>query len=492
MRLCDAREDLVLGAGILLSDRLALTCAHMLSGPEDELRVEFPETDSVPSTTARVKDGHWHPKTLGPNGRAPGGDVALLELDPPRRQAHRAPLRLASTYGGRKVRMCGYPQYQDPGSWVEHEIAGPYGPQWFVLKPPNIRESIRPGFSGAAVIDAAGLAGHHDSAPQSIVLGMVVSAFADGPELPPQKQQTPCYMIPTDGILGLIPQLRPYVAGVPPRDPSLSVRPRPGKGPAPAPDPRTARELNEWLGNEPARPRPEAMLVATDGDTRRDIAVRAALGAADLAVDAAGRNAPALIQELLERLGLPDVYQEELRGWLSGGQGVPPLLPDGASEVRPTIAVHGVDQATEPHALVEVLVRIRDSGCRVLAVCRYGSGSVWQQAARDLMVPALRRAAWRLVRDVADLERDARHRQRSQGGVPAGEVTPDRVSRLEHARNEPDPERQMEQLTDLLGRLDADAARLRPATAPEDAEDADDGEDGEDADERADGDRSGR
>lgn len=437
------------------------------------MRVEFPETD-IPSTTATatVAEGGWHPATGGPNGRWPDGDVALLDLDPPRPQARAAPLSLAVPRG-RRVWMCGYPQHQDAGSGVTARIQNAHGRAYFQLTPLDPSEAIRPGFSGSAVIDAAGLHEHHGSAPQSIVLGMVVGRYDDPAQVPPEERQRHGYMIPTDRIVALLPAVGEYVLGAPARDTSLGIRPPVDPQQASGADPELARELADWLCQEPVRPRPDVLLVATVGDERRDVAVRESLDGADLALDAAGLSARELIGTLVQRLGLPEVHQAELQRWLIDGRGTPPGLPAEEDDGRHhpairsplTVAVHGVDNAGEPHELVDLLVRLRETGCRVLAVCRHDSDIVWHQAARDLLAPALRETASQLIDMLDGLEHDARHRPKGPGVIPVPEVMPDRVLRLALLRNEPHPDLQSRELRALVGQLYADIGRH--VTGPE-------------------------
>ncbi|MGH3325056.1 MAG: hypothetical protein ACRDOV_11640, partial [Streptomyces sp.] len=209
----------------------------------------------------------------------------------------------------------------------------------------------------------------------------------------------------------------------------------------------------------------------------------------DLALDAAGRSTQEVRGALLTRLGLPDSYEDGLRGWLADGQGAPPGLPDaaprsaggedapGARSARDdggeapgfslTVAVHGVDVATEPHELVGLLVRLREMGCRVLAVCHHDSGSVWSHAARELLAPALRETAAALIDILLGLEREARRRPPAPGTSRVPEVAVERALRPVRLGMEPDPARRLRGLRQLVDQLYADIARRRPGPGPD-------------------------
>lgn len=70
----------VCGAGVLLTQDRALTCAHVVKEPDARIWVEFAENPAIASVGARVAEGGWLP-TVG----ARGEDIAVLALESPAR-----------------------------------------------------------------------------------------------------------------------------------------------------------------------------------------------------------------------------------------------------------------------------------------------------------------------------------------------------------------------------------------------------------------------
>src|SRR5919206_2687466 len=85
LRRGDARGP-VRGAGVLVDQHTALTCAHVVGDPDAVMWVEFAENRALEGVSARVMPGGWLPEGEG------GEDVAVLRLDSARPQARPAPL----------------------------------------------------------------------------------------------------------------------------------------------------------------------------------------------------------------------------------------------------------------------------------------------------------------------------------------------------------------------------------------------------------------
>ncbi|MFF9405709.1 trypsin-like peptidase domain-containing protein [Streptomyces anandii] len=150
------------GAAVLVSERLALTCAHVveqalgLLGPLPEapggsLPVDFPALSRDGSTvTARVAPGGW---LRSP----PAGDLAVLALDGPLPPGARpAPLDGSPPASDVRVRAYGHPAAIPDGLWARARTVGTGGPQarWLQLDGFTGQGTrIERGFSGAGVWD---------------------------------------------------------------------------------------------------------------------------------------------------------------------------------------------------------------------------------------------------------------------------------------------------------------------------------------------------
>ncbi len=159
MRVEDAAGG-VHGAGMLLTDRHVLTCAHVVErarrgGTAVSVRVKG-RSDLVYGT--RVVDECWKPAT--PDHR---GDVAVLELDSPVPGAPRA--RLGSTWlVDETVRIFGFPANVDTGQEVRATMVTRDFSGERVQLDAVSEQRVRQGFSGAAAVAGDGK-----------ILGMVVS-----------------------------------------------------------------------------------------------------------------------------------------------------------------------------------------------------------------------------------------------------------------------------------------------------------------------------
>ena len=223
------------GAGVLLSDRHVVTCAHLL-GADGTATVRISSTVCKPewTRTARIVPDTWVFKGTE------RGDVALLELDEPTPCGASATLWRAPLSSGH-VRTSGFPRSdrQLAGVIVQAELVGVGGREgeWAALHPIQVGTPwIEPGFSGAGVVAQDGEFKDH-------VIGIVVRDFVgqDG-------KAHAAWMLPTETMLGHIRQLRPYIAGVPTS--VLSVPDGGGSAPYDANDPSTlamAQELAALL-----------------------------------------------------------------------------------------------------------------------------------------------------------------------------------------------------------------------------------------------------
>jgi hypothetical protein len=304
------------GAGVLLSDRHVLTCAHNLGRAGAETDGERPavriaSTVCRPEWTgiARVVRGTWVYRG------SQRGDVALLELDEPTPCGAATMLWRAPLSGG-KVRAYGFPRVEPFGIPVDAELAGVGGREgeWGTLLPiASGRQWIEPGFSGAGVL---ALEGPFDGR----VIGIVVRDFVNG-------EAKAAWMLPTETMLTHIPQLEPYVAGEPTSVLPVPPGARPGTDYVGTLDPdklAMARELAEllrsgWSGTAvlvggaatgtgwltslllTADPAARARAAEQTSAARRGAVLD--FGSVDAAIDAAGRTAAEVRGYLAERFG---------------------------------------------------------------------------------------------------------------------------------------------------------------------------------------------
>lgn len=166
-RIYDGRASTPLGAGFLISDRLLLTCAHVVSAalrlpektteiPTDEITLDFPLAAANKRLTARVT--HWKPDQ----------DMAWLELTAsPPQEVTPVSILPAKNLWGHFFRAFGFPIGYPHGVWASGVLRGPTGENWLQIE--DIKGQgicVQPGFSGCLVWDE-----NLDS-----VVGMVVAA----------------------------------------------------------------------------------------------------------------------------------------------------------------------------------------------------------------------------------------------------------------------------------------------------------------------------
>ncbi|MFB6988900.1 MULTISPECIES: tetratricopeptide repeat protein [unclassified Streptomyces] len=146
------------GAGLLVTPRHVLTCAHVVrpgrapGAPEQPVFVRFQYASAHDPLPATVVPGGWYPDTGDETG-----DVAVLELGAPAPpEAVPAPLRTTDpgTWDHR-FRAYGYPQeHKRQGVPVRGEIIGHAGSEWLQVEAgPHTGWGLEKGFSGSPVWD---------------------------------------------------------------------------------------------------------------------------------------------------------------------------------------------------------------------------------------------------------------------------------------------------------------------------------------------------
>ncbi|MFI5531312.1 tetratricopeptide repeat protein [Kitasatospora sp. NPDC051853] len=148
-------QALPVGGGTLVSDRLVLTCAHVVDArnpaerPEGPVLVRFPFLSGHEPVPARVVEGGWFP----PKGWT--GDLAVLRLeDPAPPGAEPAPLRRTDADVFAHVFRCyGFPKEHPVGGVsIRGEIVGFSEVDWLQLESTVLTGwATDPGFSGTPV-----------------------------------------------------------------------------------------------------------------------------------------------------------------------------------------------------------------------------------------------------------------------------------------------------------------------------------------------------
>ncbi|HEY3607427.1 MAG TPA: trypsin-like peptidase domain-containing protein [Pseudonocardiaceae bacterium] len=328
------------GAGILLTDRMVLTSAHVVPDNAADWSVTG-HAAGTPPRGARVHPEHRVP---------PGSDVALLELDEPIDAT--APLHRMALYHGRRVRM-----QVDRGVPVSAVLAGAVG-EWVRLDPVAADGArVVPGFSGVGVVDER----------TGSVIGIVVAEQSDA-------AAGVSWMLPIETVVSHLPAVADLVGGHPATDDVFLPYRRTPVDAALA-DP--VRALVALLADGgPSRlayviggARRSAVLGALV--TRSDPALRPAVATAppgtvpplacvDVAVDAAGRTVGQVAERLAGRLGIA----------AGTPAGLVELIKGLAVSMK--VVVDSVDEATESDALLtELLYPLVDAGATVVV----GAGS---------------------------------------------------------------------------------------------------------------------
>ncbi len=380
----------IAGAGILLSPDRVLTCAHVVDRGA-RVTAEFVGAPglAVPSVAARVAGDAYVPDTRDADGD-PCGDVALLRLEHPRPVGETVPLHRLSA-PNRAVQMYGFPYDHNGGIWFRATIVGGCGRDGQVqLSPTSPGELATPGCSGAGVVDT--LTGK--------VIGMVLSGLRD------RHGNLFSFMTPAETIVRHLGEVARWTRGRTAVDHGLRST---GDDAAEALlDEPFAQRLADWLQDDGQQvkislvPTGDAVRAATlrraitlaDRELRTPASVdRASLdppgtvpsaGGHDLAVDATGLTSAEIAERIAERMGLwqhpADPVAERIR----------------AADITLTLVVVGVDEATDPPALLDLLETLRAKGNRLLLVFRTADAS-YHRARHQLVAEPERERRARLV-----------------------------------------------------------------------------------------------
>jgi tetratricopeptide (TPR) repeat protein len=192
------------GAGVLVTDRHVLTCAHVTvpnnrrQPPEGPLFVHFHHADPHEPIPAVVVEGGWHPQ----DSVLRTGDLAVLELQNPLpRTAAVAPL-VSTENGvwGHRFHVYGYPEgdHRAGGVSANGTISGRAGPDWIQLESTStLGHGLAPGFSGSPVWD--------------ITLGGVIGIVAARDKPGEKHDLRTGYAIPVEALGGFWPPLRELI-----------------------------------------------------------------------------------------------------------------------------------------------------------------------------------------------------------------------------------------------------------------------------------------
>ncbi|MFD7169011.1 nSTAND1 domain-containing NTPase [Streptomyces violascens] len=201
LRIRDGRGEPV-GVGFLVSDTLALTCAHVVSaalgtphdvapGPSARIQVDLPlvqDGAEAAGTAASVEQ--WVPPRPYGSGSSGAADVAVLRLDAALPGA--GPVRLveAQDLWEHRVRAFGLPAGRPGGVWHSGVLRARQANGWVQADLVGDGYPVSRGFSGTPVWDET-LVG---------VVGMVAVAESGRPPV--------SYLIPTSGLLAAWSELR--------------------------------------------------------------------------------------------------------------------------------------------------------------------------------------------------------------------------------------------------------------------------------------------
>lgn len=370
----------IVGAGVLLSDRLVLTCAHVVkdsggartSGLDKDspgVRVRSVLCNPPWSTPARVLPDGWVSEH-----DTQRGDLALLGLAEPVtcHQGTRLRRLPARALRGVAVHARGFPHQDKAGVSAEGRLAGhTRDADWVEIhaRADDRAPWVTRGFSGAGVADDA----------SGDVIGIIMAVREDGP-------LAAAYMMPVETIIGYLPRLGEFSRGGTTSDPGFSWPAQPPPDAvtvdAAAVDVALRQEIGRlftgvWTGTavvtggdpESVAPWLARLVASADPAARRTIPDAAfarsspgtvlGVGAIDLAVDAYGHDTEWIRRRISERFRLPG----------SGCAGV----VDGLLryEPPPTLVIDRVDGATDAARLVAELLaplaaRARRRGLRLV------------------------------------------------------------------------------------------------------------------------------
>ncbi|WP_199838518.1 S1 family peptidase [Streptomyces scabiei] len=436
----------VCGAGVLVDQHTALTCAHVVRDPDAVMWLEFAENGDLEPVSARVAPGGWLPD--GPGG---GEDVAVLRLDSPRPRARPARLETA-LWGGAEVSATGYAEGFDDGMSLWGRIGGVSGER-VQLDAVTRAEVVRKGFSGAAVCTRPG-----EGRPARVV-GLVVSWRGDMGELLPENNRLAfSYLIPVERIAELSPLIK-----------ELS-------GPY-AWDHDFEERLTRWFDDPDEEPVKITVVPPGSGKERSlgHLAHRAAL------VHRGGTSGrPDLADHALGHIAFPPGQYLAYWDWLLGTRPRPartaapvsgPPVSGGLVSGGPvTVLVDGRDEEPEPGPLIELLARLRSFGFRLLLVFRHEGGTGWTAARDRLLEPALLAHADTLLARLerAEFSRAVRHGVVDSASLGSMTETADRRRAerrlIDETTPDRDPQGRLTRLRELIRTLRGDLRRSGDAT----------------------------
>ncbi|MEU9454346.1 serine protease [Streptomyces sp. NPDC048277] len=428
------REDAhgpICGAGVLVDQHTALTCAHVVRHPDAVIWLEFAENGALEPVAARVMPGGWLRE--GEHGE----DVAVLRLDSPRPQARPAPLE-PRLRAGTEVYATGYAEGFDDGMSLWGRIGGASGER-VQLDAVTRAEVVRAGFSGAAVCTRP-----RDGRPTRVV-GLVVSWRGDLGELLPEDNRLAfSYLVPVDRIAELSPVIK-----------ELSS--------PDAWDHGFEERLTRWFDDPDEDEDPVKITVVPPG-SGKDRSLRHLLHRADV-VHRGGDSRPHLADHALVKGSFPVGEYLAYWDWLLG-TGRRPAQAADLTPVRParpvTVVVDGLDEEPRPGPLIELLIRLRELGFRLLLVFRHEGGTGWTAARDELLRPGLLGHSDALIGRLVRAEFGNAVRRGVVGSASLGSVT--ETADLRRAERRlvgavADPQHQLGALRDLIRTLRADLGR---------------------------------
>ncbi|MGI5377922.1 S1 family peptidase [Streptomyces sp. CA-251387] len=417
----------IAGAGVLVDQRTALTCAHVVRDPDAVMWLEFAENRDLEPVAARVLPGGWLPEAEG------GEDIAVLRLDSPRPQARPAPLE-PRLWGGLEVSATGYAEGFDDGMTLWGRISGASGER-VQLDAVAKAEVVRAGFSGAAVCTRPG-----EGRPARVV-GLVVSWRGDMGELLPENNRLAfSYLIPVDRIAELSPLIKelssPY-----------------------AWDHGFEERLDRWFADPDEEP---VKITVVSPGSGKDRSLRHLLHRADLVHRGGSSSRPDLADHALEHIAFPPGQYLAYWDWLLGTKRRPAQAPAlAADRPPPTVLVDGLDEEPEPGPLIDLLGRLRECGFRLLLVFRHAGGTGWTAAYDVLLRPALLAHADALLDRLrrAEFNRSVQLGVVDDNSLASATETADRRQAERRLIHETDPHRQLTALRELISTLRADLER---------------------------------